>query len=299
MFNFNKDDIYGLIGSAIFHVVIFLILWFSVLRTVAPEEDGGVLVNFGNVDLAAGTFEPKYTGQELPQETTTTPPPPPAPAPKVETPKEDLLTQDIEESVSLNDKKKKEEKRKKEEADKKRKEEVQKEQIQKQKDAEAKRLAEEARKKAEAAKKAEEERKRAEAIKNKVAGAFGIGSAEGNSQGDGNQGSGNQGSPFGNSDHGANEGVGGYGSFNLNGRSIGAGGLPRPAYTIQEEGRIVINITVNPKGKVIFAEIGRGTNIDNASMRKSALDAAKRATFNSISGANNQSGTITYLYKLK
>ena len=77
-----------------------------------------------------------------------------------------------------------------------------------------------------------------------------------------------KGSPFGNSDHGANEGVGGYGSFNLNGRSIGAGGLPRPAYTIQEEGRIVINITVDPKGNVIFAEVGRGTNIDNASMRK-------------------------------
>ena len=146
---------------------------------------------------------------------------------------------------------------------------------------------------------AEERRKKEQAISNKVAGAFGIGSQEGNSQGDAGSGTGNQGSPFGNSDHGANEGVGGYGSFNLNGRSIGAGGLPRPAYTIQEEGRIVINITVDPKGNVIFAEIGKGTNIDNGSMRKSALDAAKRAKFNSISGANNQSGTITYLYKLK
>ena len=132
-----------------------------------------------------------------------------------------------------------------------------------------------------------------------VAGAFGMGNAEGNSQGDAESGTGNQGSPFGNSDHGANEGVGGYGSFNLNGRSIGAGGLPRPAYTIQEEGRIVINITVDPKGNVIFAEVGRGTNIDNASMRKSALDAARKAKFNSISGANNQSGTITYVYKFK
>ena len=141
--------------------------------------------------------------------------------------------------------------------------------------------------------------KKRQAISNRVAGAFGIGGAEGNSQGDAETGTGNQGSPFGNSDHGANEGVGGYGSFNLNGRSIGAGGLPRPAYTIQEEGKIVINITVDPKGNVIFAEIGRGTNIDNASMRKSALDAAKRAKFNSISGANNQSGTITYVYKLK
>lgn len=280
----NKDDIYGLIGSLAFHAVLFLILWFSVLKAAVPEEDGGVLVNFGNIDSAAGTFEPQYTGRQLPQETTT--PPPPTPVPPVETPKEDLLTQDLEESVSLDEEKKKEEQRKKAEEEKRRKEAEEQERIRKQKEAEAKRIA-------------EERRKQAEAISNKVAGAFGIGTAEGNNQGDAAEGAGNQGSPFGNSDHGENEGIGGYGSFNLNGRSLGAGGLPRPAYTIQEEGKIVINITVNPKGNVIFAEIGRGTNIDNASMRRSALEAVKRATFNSISGANNQSGTITYVYKLK
>ena len=263
----NKDDIYSLIGTVAFHGVILLILWFTVLKTEVPDEDGGVLVNFGNVDAAAGMFEPKYTGQEPPQETTT--------------------PQDIEESVALEDakKKKEEEKRKKQEAEKKRKEEEEKERIRRE-EAEKNRLA-------------EERRKKEQAISNKVAGAFGMGNAEGNSQGDAESGTGNQGSPFGNSDHGANEGVGGYGSFNLNGRSIGAGGLPRPAYTIQEEGRIVINITVDPKGNVIFAEVGRGTNIDNASMRKSALDAARKAKFNSISGANNQSGTITYVYKFK
>lgn len=275
---FNKDDIYSIAGSVAFHLVIFLILWFTVLKTVIPEEDGGVLVNFGNVNAAAGTFEPKYTGQELPQETTT---PPPPPTPPVEA-KEEVITQDIEESVALADAKKKEEQRKKEE-ERKRKED---EDRRKKEEAEKKRLE-------------EERRKKEQAISNRVAGAFGIGGAEGNNQGDAETGVGNQGSPFGNSDHGANEGVGGYGSFNLNGRSIGAGGLPRPAYTIQEEGKIVINITVDPKGNVIFAEIGRGTNIDNASMRKSALDAAKRAKFNSISGANNQTGTITYVYKLK
>ena len=139
---FNKDDIYGAIGSLAFHAVIFLILWFTVLKTVVPEEDGGVLVNFGNVDSSAGTFEPQYTGQQLPQETTT----PPTPTPKVETPKEDLLTQDLEESVSLDDKKKEEEKRKKEEEEKKRKEAEEKERIRKQKEAEAKRIAEEQRK---------------------------------------------------------------------------------------------------------------------------------------------------------
>lgn len=281
----NKDDLYSIAGTVVFHGIIFLILWFSILKTVVPDEDGGILVNFGNVDAAAGLFEPKYTGRELPEETTT--PPPPVPQPKVETPKEEMITQDLEESVSLDqEKKKKEEEKRKQEADeKRRKEEEEKERI-RQQEAEKKRLA-------------EEQRKKEQAISNKVAGAFGMGQAEGNSQGDAAAGSGNQGSPFGNSDHGANEGVGGYGSFNLNGRSIGQGGLPRPAYTVQEEGRIVINITVDPNGNVIFAEIGRGTNIDNGSMRKSALEAARRAKFNRISGANNQSGTITYLYKFR
>ena len=281
----NKDDIYSLIGTLAFHGALLALLWFTVLRTEVPDEEGGILVNFGNVDAAAGLFEPKYTGVEPPQETTT--PPPPEPEPQVETPKQEMITQDLEESVNLEQeaKKKAEEKRKREEAEKKRKEEAEKERIRKE-EAEKKRLA-------------EEQRKKEQAISNKVAGAFGIGNAQGNSQGDAASGTGNQGSPFGNSDHGANEGVGGYGSFNLNGRSIGAGGLPRPAYTIQEEGRIVVNITVDPKGNVIFAEVGRGTNIDNASMRKSALEAARKAKFNQISGANNQSGTITYVYKFK
>ena len=63
----NKDDIYGIVGSLIFHLIILLFLAFTVLKTVIPEEEGGILVNFGNVNAASGTFEPKYTGQELPQ----------------------------------------------------------------------------------------------------------------------------------------------------------------------------------------------------------------------------------------
>lgn len=274
---FNKDDLYSLLGSVGFHLLILLVLSLTILSTVVPEEDSGVLVNFGNVDEAAGTFEPLNTGQEPMEETTPLPPPTPA----VETAKEELVTQDVEESVALAEaKKKKEEQRKKEEAIKREQDRIQKEKLEQQRLADA-------------------QRQKELAIKNKVAGAFGAGSAAGSSQGSGQTGTGNQGSPFGNSDHGANDGVGGYGSFSLNGRSIGAGGLPRPAYTIQEEGRIVINITVDPKGNVIFAEIGKGTNIDNASMRKSALEAAKRAKFNSISGSNNQSGSITYRYSLR
>lgn len=274
---FNKDDLYSLLGSVGFHLLILLVLSLTILSTVVPEEDSGVLVNFGNVDEAAGTFEPLNTGQEPMEETT--PPPPPTPA--VETAKEELVTQDVEESVALAEaKKKKEEQRKKEEAIKREQDRIQKEKLEQQRLADA-------------------QRQKELAIKNKVAGAFGAGSAAGSSQGSGETGSGNQGSPFGNSDHGANDGVGGYGSFSLNGRSIGAGGLPRPEYLGQDEGRIVIDITVDPKGNVISATIAKKTTIDNASMRRSALEAAKRAKFNSISGSNNQSGSITYRYSLR
>lgn len=277
----KKDDTISLIGTIVFHLIIFLILWFTVLKTAVPEEDEGILVNFGNLSMASGTFEPRYTGEVTPRPTT---PPPPVPTPEPK--QEELITQDIEESVSLDNARKEEEKRRKaEEQERLRKEKEEQERLQHE-EQERQRIA------------AEKKRKEEE-ITNRVAGAFGMGSAEGTSQGDSAEGTGNQGSPFGNADQGANEGVGGYGSFNLNGRSIGAGGLPRPSYTIQDEGRIVINITVNPQGNVISADIGRGTNIDNASMRQSALEAARKAKFNSINGTNNQSGTITYTYKLR
>jgi tonB family C-terminal domain len=276
---FEKNDIIALIVSIIFHLSILLVLYFTVLKTIVPEEDSGIMVNFGNVNLAAGQFEPR--GEPASSDMTAAPPPQPAHP----TPREEMITQDLEESVSLTNKKNEEERKKKE----------------KKEQEEARRKETEQRKvEAERKKQTDEQRRKEQAIRDRVAGAFGsTGGSENNNQGDAASGSGNQGSPFGNSDSGANEGVGGIGSFNLNGRSIGAGGLPKPAYTIQEEGRIVINITVDPRGNVIMAEIGKGTNIDHATMRKSALEAARKAKFNSIQGTNNQSGTITYRYSLR
>lgn len=261
----NNDKIYSFLGTVIFHLAILLILGLAVLRSVVPEETEGILVNFGNVNLAAGTFEPQYTGGVLPQPAL----PPVSSQPSAG--REDIVTQDMEESMAIEEARKREEQR----------------------------IENERRRAEEEQKRREEERRRQEdAINSRVAGSFGSGSAEENNQGDAQEGTGNQGSPFGNSDQGANEGIGGYGTFNLNGRSIGSGGLPRPEYNVQEEGRIVINITVDPKGNVIFAETGRGTNIDNTSLRLSALNAARRAKFNSISGSNNQTGTIIYNYRL-
>ena len=91
----------------------------------------------------------------------------------------------------------------------------------------------------------------------------------------------------------------GNGSFDLDGRSLGSGGLPRPNYNVREEGKVVVTIVVNPAGQVIRTSINKMTNTTNQALRKAAEEAAKKAHFNSVSGLNNQSGTITYYFKLK
>ena len=75
--------------------------------------------------------------------------------------------------------------------------------------------------------------------------------------------------------------------------------MPRPVYNVQEEGRVVVSITVNPAGQVIATSINRQTNTVNAALRKAALDAAKKARFNAVEGVNNQTGTITYYFNLR
>ncbi|MDR1675497.1 MAG: energy transducer TonB [Tannerella sp.] len=270
---FDKNDSVALAGTVLFHLAILLLLCFMVLKTDVPEEDEGVLVNFGNLNYAAGMFEPR--GRTAP---VTTPAPEVKPVtPRPAPPREDMITQEEEESVSLTDRKA-EERKKREETERKKKEEE--------------RLAEQRRR--------EEQRKQQQqAIDNQMAGLFDSGNADGDSRGDAPTGTGNQGNPFSNADSGVNEGVGGIGkSFSLNGRSI-IGNLPEPKDKGQKGGRIVIDITVDSKGNVIRVNIGKGTNIIDETMRSEALNAARRAQFNSIAGTNNQIGTITYNYKLR
>ena len=78
------------------------------------------------------------------------------------------------------------------------------------------------------------------------------------------------------------------------------GQLPKPAYQgINEEGAVVVTITVNPKGQVIDATINKRTNTSSLELREAALKAARTTRFNEISGLDNQTGTITYYFKLK
>lgn len=131
-----------------------------------------------------------------------------------------------------------------------------------------------------------------------VAGAFGKGSALVTS-GKGGTGTKSDGSAQGNSDTGKKSGMGGNGTFDLDGRSLGPGGLPQPSYNVREEGKVVVTIVVNPSGRVISTSINKMTNTVNSALRKAAEDAAKKARFNSVGASNNQTGTITYYFKFK
>lgn len=288
----QKGKYIGLAGALLVHVAFIVLLILVGFALPEPEEEGGVPVMLGEVPDALGAADPSLVKVDvMPEEVA-----PPAPAPEPEpVEQEEIITQEVEETVAI--KPKAEPKKKKEEVKKKevvkKKEEVKKPVKPEKTEAEK---AEEARKLAEA--KAERERKAAEeAARKRVAGAFGKGAQMG-SKGD-TKGEGVQGSPTGNASTGATSGTGGYGTFNLNGRSIGEGGLPRPVYNVQDEGRVVVTITVNPAGQVIATSINRQTNTVNPALRKAAEDAAKKARFNAVSGLNNQTGTITYYFNLK
>lgn len=285
MVNQKKEGRYiGIVGALLVHAAIIALLILVGFTLPEPSEEDGIPVMLGEVPDALGAADPSLVKVDvMPEEVA-----PPAPQPQ-ETVEQEIIMQETEETVAIKPK-----------AEPKKKEVVKKpEKTEAEKAEEARKLAkanERERKEAEA--RAERERKAAEeAARKRVAGAFGKGAQMGD-KGD-TKGEGIQGSPTGNAATGATTGTGGYGTFNLGGRSIGEGGLPRPVYNVQDEGRVVVTITVNPAGHVIATSINRQTNTVNPALRKAAEDAARKARFNAVSGLNNQTGTITYYFNLK
>ena len=286
----KKGEYIGALGALLVHVAVIALLILVSFTVPQPDEDaGGVPVMMGNVESARGFDDPSLVDVDVLDEDAA------APAEtEPELPSEqDLLTQTEEETVTL---KPKTEEPKKETVKPKEvtkpEEPVKKpEKTEAEKAAEAKRLAEE---------KAERERKAAEeAARKRVAGAFGKGAQMEGNKGTAASGTGTEGSKEGNSSTGAKTGTGGYGTFDLGGRSLGTGSLPKPAYNVQEEGRVVVNITVNPAGQVIATGINPQTNTVSSALRKAAEDAAKKARFNTVNGVTNQTGTITYYFNLR
>ena len=275
----KKGEYIGMLGALLVHVAIIALLILVSFTLPNNQDEGGVPVMMGDVDASLGNYDPStmVDVDVLPPEDV------PEVVESQETVEQEMITQTEEETVVI--KPKVEPKKEKPEVVKKP------EKTAAEKAAEAKKLAEE---------KAERERKAAaEAAAKRVSGAFGKGAQMDGSKGTANSGTGVEGSKDGNSSSGAKTGAGGYGIFDHGGRSMGEGGLPRPVYNVQEEGRVVVSITVNPAGHVIATSINRQTNTVNTALRKAAEDAAKRARFNAVEGVNNQTGTITYYFNLR
>ncbi len=245
--NVNRTALAATFG--IYLILAALLLFFGLKRTIPNNQEEGLFVNFGTVDASSGLFEPMGTQQ---QEQVAEAAP--------ESSSEELITQDMEASVNL------EEKKKEQEAEKVR---------------------------------SEQERKASE-IRQQTANVFARSSSESSSQGTAATGTGNQGNPNGDPNSDNTKGGGqGYGNFSLDGRSV-TGALPRPSYAIQEEGIVVVRIVVNPKGSVVSASVNlQGTTTESPTLRSAALSAAKNARFNDITGSQNQSGTITYRFRLR
>ena len=259
--NLTKEKISGIIGTATFAVLLLLILLFSYFTLASPPQElEGIPVMFGSVENAFGTTEPPMT--EI------TPTPVQSPSVPQHSPHEPLITQNTEPTIDVAAKREEERRRAQRE--------------------------EERRAQEEAARRQREEAARRREINQQMSGLFGENTGSRGTT----EGAGTQGVSTGNSSQGATSGTGGIGSYDLGGRSLGSGGLAQPGYTVNDYGTVVVTITVDPRGNVINAEIGRGTNTPSTTLRNEALRAARRTKFNAINSTNNQQGTITYKFNL-
>lgn len=319
MMNYLLEHKRGFIGTIIVHgVILALLLFFGFFTPLPLPGEEGILVNFGDSETGYGLEEPAPSEtaplkeqEEKRAETQATPPPPQKKiTPPVE--KEALMTQDIEKTVALEsaNKKKLAEKAKETERDKILKEQKQQEELERKRQAENERIkqAEIARQKKEEEQKlaiaAAEQRKVGE-INNRARNAFG-GAGQGTSDSKSSSqgityGAGNQGSPQGTANaerYGSGGGIGNGISFSLDGRS--AQSLPKPAYPGNEQGVVVVQVTVDKNGIVKKAEAGvRGTTIADPEFIAAARKAALQARFNVNENAPEfQVGTITYRFVL-
>lgn len=287
---FIKEHKTGFIGTIITHaVVLALLLFFGFFTKLPLPQEEGILVNFGDSETGLGLEEPApgesapiKDQEEIRVKAQTAPP---SPQKKVATPveREALLTQDMEKTVAM------ETAKMEKEADRIRKTEL------------ARQKKEEEQKMAIAA---AEERKAGE-INSRAKSAFGgngKGSPDSKSTSQGvTFGTGNQGSPQGSANadkYGPGGGVGTGPSFSLEGR--GSLSLPKPYYPGNEEGIVVVQVTVDKNGTITKAEPGvKGSNTANPELIAAAKKAALQAKFNVDNNAPAyQVGTITYRFVL-
>lgn len=265
---------YGIVSSVILHIIVLLIMIFTYITLSKPEpSEGGILINFGDSESAFGLQEPALNNQ-VPAASA-----PPAASRPAEA-EEGLLTQDFEEAPAV----------KKPDAAK--------------KTVEKKPEVKPSTKPSPATTTSSNETKtpvvnRRALYSNKS--SAGKSTTEAGSSEGIYKGNGNMGSPTGSTESdNYTQGLGGEGiGFDLTGRSPVH--LPKPAFDIQKEGIVVVEITVDRSGRVISATPGvKGSTLVDNTLYASAKKAALESKFNTSNDSpDKQIGKITYHFKLQ
>lgn len=263
---------YGLLGVASFAAMLILLLLTLGFTTPLPlPAEEGILINFGDGDDGLGEVEPSQNDMAQPEPATSEPEEVTAqdqPAEAVASPNEEIITQDFEEAP-----------------------------------AEESASETPAPKEQEATKQEKTEPKKEERKVNAKALFPGKSQNDNNTSEGETSGEGNQGSVTGSEasdNHTGGSSTGGKGiDFSLAGRNPEA--LPKPVYNYQEEGKVVVEITVDKFGRVTKANPGvKGSTTLNKNLLDAAKKAALQAKFDKKPDAPAyQNGTITYYFKLK
>jgi colicin import membrane protein len=281
-----SDKSLGVFGTIVFHLLLLLALIFISISSVDPGDEG-ILVALGDSPTGQGQFTPSSSA---PAAQTSTPPASqpastPPPTPSASTPaRQQVLTQNTEEApaISAQEKARQEEQKR-----------IAEQERQRQAEIERQRKAEQERQRQEELERQKREQQAA-AVRNTVSGALSDSGSNSQSAGD-TDGSGTQGALTG--DHNAtNKWV----EHSLKGRDPD-GEWPRPEYPIEEQGKVVVNITVDKNGNVIRAEATpSGSTFQNKELWRAAERAAYKAKFNKApEAAAEQHGSITYHFNLK
>lgn len=256
----QQRHIIASVGTVLFLLLVFLILWFCYLTAVAPEQAEGVEVEFAEIEELEEPEEPSLSAYaQEPSEAAPAAPASPAVVatdPKPASPPEHIVSE--EETLAL----------------------------------------ERARKEKEEREAAERARKKKEAEAIAKANQFGnlFGKTDGtNTNGDGlEKNAGQAGNPLG----GRTSGSGRDGRITgLKGRSPRDGKLPEPTCEFDHYGVVVVQIKIDKDGNNIYAVNASGTNTSDKEMIQCAINAIKKTKW--TAGDGEAVGTITYTFNVK
>ena len=248
--------------TSIIFVILFILFFYLGLTSLDPPPENGIAINFGTTEFGSGDIQPTEAIQSAPKATA---------AQETAASNDEVLSQDIEETVVIKETKK----------------------IQPNKET-AKEIV-----KPKPKENPKPSQSTSDALSSILNGPKSDGKVQGGQGNDntaGDKGSPN-GNPYANSYYGSGSGSGNGNGWGLNGRSISSRG--KEVQKCNEFGTVVVQITVNRNGNVIAAKYTKGTTNTNPCLVEPALATARKYKWQADPKApETQVGFITVNFKL-